>query len=88
MDKETVQSMLDSLTEMTSEMRVCQDRIRELGQQRRVVVRALTADRVPYKRIAASMGVTDQAIYADLRKHKNEVWGGNTAHQIVAEEAL
>ncbi len=54
---------------LTEQMRDHQEAIKDLNTQRRRVVRALRTMRVPYRRIASAAGVSDQALYADLRKH-------------------
>lgn len=57
------------LTEM---MREHQASVMRLGKQRRTIIRRLRGDRVPYRVIADACGVTDQALFADLRKHADE----------------
>ena len=54
---------------LTQMMREHQQSVIRLGKQRRKVVRRLREKRVPYRLIADSCGVTDQALFADLRKH-------------------
>lgn len=54
---------------LTEQMRDHQLAISMLNDQRRRIVRQLRRFRVPYRRIANSAGVSDQALYADLRKH-------------------
>jgi hypothetical protein len=53
-------------------MREHQQSVVRLGKQRRKVVRRLREKRVPYRQIADACGVTDQALFADLRKHPEE----------------
>jgi len=57
---------------LTEQMRDHQQAITMLNAQRRRVVRALRVLRVPYRKIAHAAGVSDQALYADLRKHPAE----------------
>jgi predicted Rossmann fold nucleotide-binding protein DprA/Smf involved in DNA uptake len=61
---------------LTEQMRDHQEAIKDLNTQRRRVVRRLRKMRVAYRRIAGAAGVSDQALYADLRKHP-EVEEGN-----------
>jgi hypothetical protein len=69
-DKDTSESeMLDGVRLLTTMMREHQAAVVRLGKQRRRLVRKLRELRVPYKTLADSMGVTDQAVFADLRKH-------------------
>ena len=53
-------------------MREHQQSVIRLGKQRRKVVRRLRNLRVPYRTIADACGVTDQALFADLRKHPED----------------
>lgn len=64
--------MLEKVRLLTSMMREHQAAVVRLGKQRRRLVRKLRDRRVPYKEIADVMGVTDQAVFADLRKHPDE----------------
>lgn len=57
---------------LTQMMREHQQSVVRLGKQRRKVVRRLREKRVPYRQIADACGVTDQALFADLRKHPEE----------------
>jgi hypothetical protein len=57
---------------LTDQMRDHQLAISMLNDQRRRIVRQLRVFRVPYRKIANSAGVSDQALYADLRKHPVE----------------
>lgn len=57
---------------LTEQMRDHQQAITLLNAQRRRVVRSLRVLRVPYRKIAHAAGVSDQALYADLRKHPVE----------------
>jgi len=63
------ESDLQKVKMLTQMMREHQQSVIRLGQQRRKVVRKLRQRRVPYREIANSCGVTDQALFADLRKH-------------------
>lgn len=55
---------------LTNMMRQHQESVIRLGGQRRQVIKNLRAKKVPYRTIADACGVTDQALFADLRKHK------------------
>lgn len=57
---------------LTQMMREHQSSVMRLGKQRRAIVRRLRGNRVPYKVIADACGVTDQALFADLRKHADD----------------
>ena len=70
--EEDSQQMLDKIALMTSMMREHQAAVVRLGNQRRRVIRKLRELRVPYRNIAEACNVTDQAVFADLRKHPNE----------------
>lgn len=58
---------------LTSMMREHQSSVVRLGKQRRTIIQRLRSRRVPYRQIADACGVTDQALYADLRKHRDEM---------------
>lgn len=64
--------MLERVRLLTQMMREHQSAVVRLGKQRRRIVRKLRERRVPYKDIADVMGVTDQAVFADLRKHPDD----------------
>jgi len=66
------QQMLEKIALMTTMMREHQAAVVRLGTQRRRVIRKLRDIRVPYRSIAEACNVTDQAVFADLRKHPNE----------------
>jgi hypothetical protein len=63
---------LDKVKKLTQMMREHQNSVVKLGKQRRKVVRRLRKRRVPYRQIADACGVTDQALFADLRKHPED----------------
>lgn len=63
---------LEKVKILTSMMREHQGAVVRLGVQRRVVIRRLRKARTPYRVIADACGVTDQALFADLRKHPEE----------------
>ena len=63
---------LNKVKMLTQMMREHQQSVIRLGKQRRKVVRKLRTRRVPYRVIANSCGVTDQALFADLRKHPED----------------
>mgnify|MGYP003344793373 CR=1 FL=1 len=66
---ESEEDLLRQVGWLTTQMRDHQESIKDLNSQRRRVVRALRTKRVPYRKIAQHAGVSDQALYADLRKH-------------------
>ena len=61
--------LLNDAEKLTQIMRQHQDAVRRVGESRRVVIRKLRSNKVPYRVIASACGVTDQALFADLRKH-------------------
>lgn len=67
----TVEDELYRAALLTTMMRQHQESVIRLGGQRREIIRSLREKRVPYRKIADICGVTDQALFADLRKHKN-----------------
>lgn len=60
---------LEKVRLLTSMMREHQQSVVRLGKMRREAIRRLRSRRVPYRTIADACGVTDQALFADLRKH-------------------
>lgn len=62
-------ALLNTVQSLTALMREHQALLSELGKRRRVVIRALRERKVPYRLIASVGGISEQAIYADLRKH-------------------
>lgn len=65
----TEENDLDKVKMLTSMMREHQSAVVRIGNQRRAVIRRLRKARTPYRVIADACGVTDQALFADLRKH-------------------
>lgn len=63
------ESDLDRAKMLTEMMREHQQAVSRIGVQRRTVIRRLRQASIPYKRIAEACSVTDQALFADLRKH-------------------
>lgn len=63
---------LQQVSMLTDEMRRLQLMIKLKGQQRRELLRRLRDNKVTFARIATAMRVSEQAVYADLRKDKNE----------------
>ncbi len=61
--------LLNDAEKLTQIMRQHQDAVRRVGANRRMVIRALRDHKVPFRVIASACGVTDQALFADLRKH-------------------
>tara|TARA_R110000868_G_scaffold192550_2_gene437109 strand:- start:356 stop:616 length:261 start_codon:yes stop_codon:yes gene_type:complete len=70
--KEIETDDLEKCRLLTQMMREHQQSVIRLGKQRRSVIRRLREKRVPYRLIADSCGVTDQALFADLRKHPED----------------
>jgi hypothetical protein len=70
--EETDGDNLEKCRLLTQMMREHQASVMRLGKQRRQLVRKLRENRVPYRTIADACGVTDQALFADLRKHAEE----------------
>jgi hypothetical protein len=66
------QEMLDKVSMLTQMMREHQQAVVRLGRQRRRVIRQMREKKIPYKSIAYACGVTDQAVFADLRKHPED----------------
>ena len=62
-------SDLEKVKMLTAMMREHQSSVVRLGNQRRTIIRRLRKQRIPYRVIAMACGVTDQALFADLRKH-------------------
>jgi hypothetical protein len=62
-------SDLDTAKSLTEMMREHQQAVASIGVQRRGIIRRLRVHSVPYKQIAEACSVTDQALFADLRKH-------------------
>jgi hypothetical protein len=60
---------LDTAKALTEMMREHQQAVASIGVQRRGIIRRLRVNSVPYKQIAEACSVTDQALFADLRKH-------------------
>lgn len=67
--QEAEESDLEQVRILTMMMREHQASVIRLGNQRRKVIRQLRGKRTPYRIIADACGVTDQALFADLRKH-------------------
>jgi DNA-binding transcriptional ArsR family regulator len=62
---------LQTVSVLTDEMRRLALMIKLKGQQRREVMRRLRDNKVTFARIANAMRVSEQAVYADLRKDNN-----------------
>lgn len=52
---------------LTRRMREAERRVASAGQERRLLLRDLRARHVPFRILAAATGLTEQAIYKDLR---------------------
>lgn len=61
--------LLNDAEKLTQIMRQHQEAVRRVGENRRMVIRTLRDRKVPFRVIASACGVTDQALFADLRKH-------------------
>lgn len=68
-EDEQKETDLDRVRMLTQMMREHQSAVVRLGSQRRDIIRRLRKSRIPYRVIAEQCGVTDQALFADLRKH-------------------
>lgn len=66
---------LDHAKTLTEMMREHQQAVQRIGVQRRGIIRRLRRNNVPYKIIAERCNVTDQALFADLRKHPEPIEG-------------
>lgn len=64
-----ITKMLNDAEILTQMMRQHQSAVQRIGENRRQVIRNLREEKVAYRVIAAACGVTDQALFADLRKH-------------------
>lgn len=64
-----IATLLQTASTLTQMMRQHQDAVRQVGVRRRQAIRDLRDLKVPYRVIADTCQVTDQALYADLRKH-------------------
>lgn len=61
--------MLERIRLFTQMMREHQQAVIRLGRQRRRFIRRLRERDVPFKMLAVCMDVSEQAVFADLRKH-------------------
>ncbi len=66
---ELVDASLLKAATLSELMRSHQLAVSRIGTQRREVIRELRELKVPFRVIALSCKVTDQALFADLRKH-------------------
>jgi hypothetical protein len=66
------EELLQKAQTLTQMMREHQAAVVRLGRQRRKVIRTMRETKIPYKSIAFACGVTDQAVFADLRKHPED----------------
>ena len=72
-EKQKLQDQLLSQCAMLSSMmREHQAAVVRLNAQRRKKIRQLRELDVAYRVIAEECGITDQAVFADLRKHKDD----------------
>ncbi len=65
----TTEESLHAVDVLTSMIRQHQSAIVRLGKERRRFIRRLREQNVPYREISSRMGVSEQALFADLRKH-------------------
>jgi len=63
------EQLLREAEQLTVIIRQHQEAVKRVGENRRDKIRALRDRRVPFRVIASACGVTDQALFADLRKH-------------------
>lgn len=68
-DEARIAALLQDAATLTQTMRQHQEAVRRMGSRRREVIRTLREADVPYRVIAEACRVTDQALFADLRKH-------------------
>jgi hypothetical protein len=64
-----IEKQLSKAADLSEIMRSHQEAVKRVGAQRREVIRDLRRMAVPYRVIASACKVTDQALFADLRKH-------------------
>lgn len=64
---EEYEADLRRVRSLTRRMRESERRIADAGLERRLLLRDLRARHVPFRILAAATGLTEQAIYKDLR---------------------
>ena len=69
-EEDLVGDLLVQCSTLSQMMREHQAAVVRLNSQRRKRIRQLRDFGVPYRTIAVECGITDQAVFADLRKHK------------------
>lgn len=68
--EQVVAELLDQARMLSTMMREHQSAVVRLNNQRRKKILQLRELGVPYRLIAEECGITDQAVFADLRKHR------------------
>ena len=63
-----VDEMLTDISEMTEEIRTLQQKIRDCSVERRKIIVGLRSKNVTYRKIASTMGVTEQNVYKILHR--------------------
>jgi hypothetical protein len=65
--KIATETELVQISELTKQMRLHEAAVVDLGKQRRVILRDLREQNIPYRLLAEAMGTSEQAVYKDLR---------------------
>lgn len=69
---ETYSSELKQVRHLTKVMRTAEQKIVSTGKERRTLLRRLRDRNVPFRILAEAAGLTEQAIYKDLRWGKSD----------------
>lgn len=77
---ESYEDDLRRVRALTRQMREAERRVAAAGQERRLLLRDLRARHVPFRILAAATGLTEQAIYKDLR------WGRFPESESIIEQ--
>lgn len=65
--KIALETELVQISDLTKQMRLHEASVVDLGKQRRVILRDLRKQNIPYRLLAEAMGTSEQAVYKDLR---------------------
>jgi DNA invertase Pin-like site-specific DNA recombinase len=65
--KIAAETELNEISDLTKQMRLHEAAVVDLGKQRRVILRDLRKQNIPYRLLAEAMGTSEQAVYKDLR---------------------
>ena len=63
-------SDLDKIRSLTMKMREHERQVAAYGRERRVILRRLREKNIPFRILAEATGVSEQAIYKDVRHGK------------------